>query len=275
MRKNTFFYLVLSIFFYCSSGLAETPWGWFTLFPKQRLVPSFTANPTAHQFSAGEILKNRNVSTSMGGIFSLVDVHSGWFSAQLSVGSSVYAYLDPPSSVNLVTTDFYVDFVMIDIPLTERLTIRVAPGHTSHHLSDNAYEASGLEKSLNYVRDYWDVFTIYRSEELRGFLYGGAFYNYTYQIGREINKPWLFEFGAEFFQTPIATGIVAYCGFDIKLREESNYATTQNYQLGIKFLNDNSYDVRLALDFRTGIDERGQYVRNRERWVMVAAYIDI
>ena len=211
----------------------------------------------------------------MGGIFSLVDVHWGWFSAQLSVGSSVYAYLNPPAPVNLVTTDFYVDFVMIDIPLTEKLTLRVAPGHTSHHLSDNAYDLSGLEKSLNYVRDYWNVFAIYRSEELRGFLYGGAFYNYTYQIGREINKPWLFEVGTELFQTPIASGIVAYCGFDVKLREESNYATTQNYQLGVKFLNDDGYAVRLALDFRTGIDERGQYVRNRERWVMVAAYIDI
>jgi hypothetical protein len=62
------------------------------------------------------------------------------------------------------------------------------------------------------------------------------------------------------FQTPTATGVVAYCGFDIKFREESNCATTQNYQFGVKFLNDGSYTLRLALDFRTGIDERGQYV---------------
>lgn len=211
----------------------------------------------------------------MGGIFSLVDVRWGQFTAQLSAGSSVYAYLDPPARSNLVSTDFYIDFVIIDIPLTDRWALRIAPGHTSHHLSDNAYEASGLEKSLNYVRDYWEVFAIYRSEELKGFLYGGAYYNYTYQIAREINKPWIFEVGAELLQTQLASGIIAYFGIDIKLREESHYATTQNYQLGVKFLNDDSYTVRLALDFRTGIDERGQYVQNRERWVMIAAYIDI
>jgi len=81
--------------------------------------------------------------------------------------------------------------------------------------------------------------------------------------------------GAELFQTPLTPGLIAYCGFDVKFRQESNFATTQNYQLGVKFLNDSSYTVRVALDFRTGIDERGQFIQNRDRWAMIAVYIDI
>src|SRR3989304_2247709 len=241
MKKITLF-LFLSLHFFANSFVvAETNWGWLTMFPQRRLVPAFPANPTAHQFSAGQILKNRNVIGSMGAILPVANLQWDWFSAQLSVGSSVYAYLNPPEDVNLVTADFYVDFVLIDFPLTEKLTLRVAPGHTSHHLSDDAYVASGLQKATEYVRDYWEIFAIYRSEELKGFVYGGAYYNYIYQIGREIHKPWLFEIGGEFLRTRIVETVVEYGGIDIKLRDDSHFATTQNYQLGVRFLNGSGY----------------------------------
>jgi hypothetical protein len=275
MKRITLFFFLSLLFFGSSVVFGETTWGWFTLFPERRLVPPFPANPTAHQFSAGQILKNRNVISSMGGILPVANVQWDWFAAQLSVGSSVYAYLNPPDNVNLVTADFYVDFVIIDIPLTEKLTLRVAPGHTSHHLSDNAYAASGLQQAIDYIRDYWEVFAIYRTKELKGFVYGGAYYNYTYQIGREIHKPWLFEIGGEFLQTRIVENVFAYGGIDIKLRDESHYATTQNYQIGVRFLNGNGYSLRLALNLRTGVDERGQFVKQHDRFTMLAAYIDI
>jgi hypothetical protein len=128
---------------------------------------------------------------------------------------------------------------------------------------------------MDYIRDYWEVFAVYRFEELKGFVYGGAYYNYTYLIEREINKPWLFEMGGEFLQTPIVEDVFAYGGIDIKLRNESHYATTQNYQIGVRYLNGNGYSLRLALNFRTGVDERGQFVKQHDRFTMLAAYIDI
>ena len=276
--KRPFLYLdlILILSTACSSAaLGETSYGWLTLLPRDRYVPAFSANPTAHQFSAGEILKNRNVSTSMGGIFPLANIRSGWFDAQLSVGSSVYAWLDPPGAVNLISADFAVDFVIIDLPLTELLTLRIAPGHTSQHLSDNSYESSGLKKSLNYVRDYWDAFAIYRSGELKGFVYAGAFYNYTFQIDREVNKPWLFEAGGEFLQTRIGEGLLAYAGADLKFRQESGFGSTQNYQIGVRVLNGRDYSFRFAVNYRTGLDDRGQFTGQRNRFVMVAAYIDV
>lgn len=276
LNLNLYLILFLALSAMCSTPASgETSYGWLTLLPRERYVPAFSANPTAHQFSTGEILKNRNVSTSMGGIFPLVNVRSGWLDAQLSVGSSVYAWLDPPGAVNLISADFAVDFVIIDLPLTDRLTLRIAPGHTSHHLSDNSYETSGLTKSLNYVRDYWDAFAIYRSEELKGFVYGGAFYHYTFQIDREVNKPWLFEMGGEFLQTRIGDGMVAYAGADVKFRQESGFGSTQNYQVGVRLINGRDYSVRFAVNYRTGLDDRGQFTGQRNRFVMVAAYIDV
>jgi hypothetical protein len=89
MKKNALFFFLSLLFFGSSVVFGETTWGWFTLFPQRRLVPLFPANPTAHQFSAGQILKNRNVIGSMGGILPVANAQWDWFRAQLSVGSSV------------------------------------------------------------------------------------------------------------------------------------------------------------------------------------------
>lgn len=275
-RKRLHLFFMLAVLsFLQSAGICETRWGWFVLYPRDRVVPHFSANPVAYQFSAGQILKNRNVVASVGGILRLVNLEWDSFKAQLSVGSAVYAYLDPPEEVNLISTDFYVDFVIIDIPLSNSVSLRVSPGHTSHHLSDGKYGISGLEKPVGYVRDFWDLFVVYRLAELRGFVYAGAYYNYTYQIDKEINKPWLLELGGEFFRTPIDQYLEVYVAADIRLRNESHYATTQNYQVGVRFLNEGGSTVRIALDYRAGVEERGQFIQEHNRWLMLAAYIEL
>jgi hypothetical protein len=254
---------------------AETTWEWMTLFPRERVVPLFSANPTAPQFSAGQTFENRNVSASMGALFPMIDLQWDGFKAQLSVGSSVYAYLNPPEKVNLISTDFYIDFIVIDIPLSNEWALRIAPGHTSHHLSDNAYAQSGLSKPVDYVRDYWEVFGIYRSARLKGFVYGGALYAYTHLIDKETYKPWMLEIGGEFLQTPVIENIVGYAAVDLKFRQEAKFSTTQNYQIGLRFVNSAGFSLRLAYNHRAGVDERGQFIPRHVRWNMLAVYLDV
>ena len=275
LNKEVLYSWFFSFFLMSSITSAGTTWGWMTLFPRERVVPLFSANPTAPQFSVGQIFENRNVSASMGALFPMIDLQWDGFKAQFSVGSSVYAYLNPPEKVNLISTDFFIDFIVIDIPLSEDWALRIAPGHTSHHLSDNAYAQSGLSKPIDYVRDYWEVFGIYRSAMLKGFIYGGAFYAYTHLIDKETHKPWMLEIGGEFLQTPVIENIVAYAAADLKFRQEAKYSTTQNYQIGLRFLNSSGFSLRLAYNHRAGVDERGQCIPRHARWNMLSVYLDV
>ena len=270
--KQKIFVSLIFLFFVRSIVFSES--FSLSLFPKQNLLPVFSGNGTAHRFSIAQIFDSYNVIASLGGQIPMIKISYSSFDAYFSAAASSYIQLNPMERANLVTTDYVVDFFVLDIPFSPHTVLRIGPGHTSHHLSDNEYENLQYKKSILYIRDYWQAFIIQQSTALRGFMYAGVYYSYTFVADKYLNKPWLFEIGFDGGNTQLWKQIFGYLACDIKLRQESNFATTQNYQLGIKRTGENNLTYRLAINYRTGLSEEGQFYSKYTSMGTLGFYID-
>ena len=246
----------------------------FSWLPKQTLMPAFTANSTAHRISLTRVMKNNQYVGGMGGLFPVVSMNLGRHETQFNIGSTVYTQIiRSRTHLEVVNIDFYVDAVA-DVDLHEGRVLRFGIGHTSQHFVDDALEILGYQHSINYVRDYLEAFLSQKVDLIRGYLYGGFLYHYRFRIPQAGTYHWLFEIGGEGLDYPIVPNLYAYVAFDIKFREESNYATTQNYQVGIRLNGENSRTIRLAYAYRTGLDERGQFYLQRIHWNTIGLFFE-
>jgi len=84
------------------------------------------------------------------------------------------------SSGDLLNVDFFVD-LLFDLRLNENYAIRAGAGHTSQHLSDDALKKFGNLSSINYVRDYYQLFLIRSFPQHHLTLYGGVYYNHNFK----------------------------------------------------------------------------------------------
>lgn len=203
----------------------------------------------------------------MGGVFPLISASSEGRVVQASIASTLYTQLDrPPQHLQVINVDFFVDF-FIDVALSENVILRSGLGHTSQHLTDDAIELLGYGHSINYLRDYMQLFGMYKSDAMKGYVYGGAYYNYKfktqaggkYDVPDDAPNPMIYEMGTEI--TPFQLGVSSYLygGVDIKLRGEAKFGASQNYQIGIKLLNEFGRTLRFAFNHRAGLEERGQF----------------
>ncbi len=253
---------------------AEFPEISFSFLPQKHLVPLFPANSTEHRITLTKILEMSNYTGGMGGNLPIVDISSPYLNGQFSVAGTFYAHLKKIGRhVQVITGDFFVDF-MLDVAINENLSLRFGVGHTSQHFVDDAFEILGYQNSLNYVRDYVKFFGIQKIPLIRGFVYGGFYYNYLFVITHKVDNRWIFQIGSEMFNVPITPLLTFYTGFDIKFRGELNFATSQNYQVGIKLGDGNSNTVRFAYNYRTGLEERGQFYNQYVRWNTLGIYFD-
>jgi hypothetical protein len=230
----------------------------FEFLPRQEIVPLLTADATAHRMGVTSIDLSRRISVSLGNVLPVADfmVENQMF--RIGVAGSIHAELAPDDKASLITTDFFVDYLLVDIPLIEDWILRMGVGHSSHHLSDNWFERLGKTSSLVYSRDYWQLFVVRKILLPNLFLYGGATYTYAFIINNEISRPWMIQCGGEQeFSSFLEHTMVLYGAVDVKVRQEASFATIQSYQVGMKFQNDTYRTVRLAYQFRNGVDERG------------------
>jgi len=61
---------------------------------------------------------------------------------------------------------------------------------------------------------------------------------------------------------------------DLKWKSEVAWASTQSYQCGLKLFPRNERNLRLAYTYRTGIDDRGQFFRERTDISQLGLYLD-
>ncbi len=246
----------------------------FSMFPQKNLVPQFTANATAHRMSFEKNIKINNFFGSIGTIRPLVLAEFGSTKAEASIAGSMHTTLQKsPGHWQVIDVAFFVD-VLFDVALTPTTQIRFGPGHTSHHLADDAFELLNYKKSINYVRDYYQLFAIQHINFLNGFVYSGAFYNYIFRIDSVRVDTWIFQVGAELFNTHISQNIFFYTGFDVKFHGELEYGTSQNYQIGIKYEQGDRRAIRFAYNYHTGLEERGQFFRDRTSTNTLGFYVD-
>jgi len=229
----------------------------FTVFPQKRLVQEFVADGTAHRFSIGKALQENHIYGSIGGTLPLIESPLVGKRIQASFGVSVSTQLHPQQNIAVISTEFYIDYVLLDVVWTDNIFSRIGMGHTSHHLGDNAFDVLQITKPIDYSRDYVEAFAGYSDSSFR--VYTGANYGYGFVIDHPIGKRWMFEAGIEGSLVRLGEGLVGYGAMDVKLRQELQYGSTIRFQGGIQFQNGLERLFRLALTHQTGLEERGQF----------------
>ncbi|MFA6468432.1 MAG: DUF1207 domain-containing protein [Bacteroidota bacterium] len=228
-------------------------------FPETTYVSPFAADAHAHRMEVENILLTKNVHASIGGAFPILNVFLVDRNVQASCGGSVHFELRPMGQAQIVSNDYYVDYLILDVPWSDELFVRLVSGHTSHHLSDNWYERLHLASAIRYSRDYLKLFCVYEKNIHQQF-YLGADYAYIFTVGgQRINRPWTLQIGGKQQIAKWMESLLLYASVDIKIRQEAEFAATNTMQIGIAFPMQPGRVLRLALQYRKGLDERGQF----------------
>ncbi len=230
--------------------------------PSEHLVHDFVADGTAHRFSAHQILSSREVQVSVGGIVPLIGYTVWHTPVQVSTGASIYARLDPGESIAVLSSEFSVDFFLLDVQLKEDLVARAGMGHASHHLGDGVPKDSTVHP-IDYSRDDVQLFMIHRINGFSGQFYAGFRYNYGLVVRQPVKKPLWLQFGMHAVPWSFSQELSAYVGLDIKLRQELSYGTSQRYEAGLQFKTVEGRALRLSVSYSAGFEERGQFFGKR------------
>ncbi|MBC7382609.1 MAG: DUF1207 domain-containing protein [Bacteroidia bacterium] len=243
------------------------------MLPNKKLVPLFTADARAHRLSIQKILENNSYLASMGGIFPIIQVQRKNKALQLCMAGTTYIglkrYINHGSVVN---TDFFVD-IYADAKISDHFLMRLGTGHTSQHLSDDAIVNGGI--FTNYARDYHQLFGIYKNNKYRLFVYGGGLFNYNFKVDTiDISNKFLFQFGFEHVPFKLGSNQYIFYAADFKWREELNYRSTQHYQFGYKYQKNGLRALRIAYNYSTGVEERGQFYKQNITFSSIGLYLD-
>lgn len=236
-------------------------------------MPVWTANGTLERTSISRITSEREYIASFGSVLPICDIKAYRIPFQFSIGSSIYAQLlKPPGHLEVLTSDFSAD-LLLDAKLNRSLVARFGIGHTSHHFMDDAFEISGYKMSLNYVKDFYQLAMDYTIDGLKTHIYGGAFYLYHFLVPNNISGAWMLEIGEESNLYSLNENCAFYIAEDLKFRSEFNYGTTNNLQLGFKVIRGN-HEGRIAFNYRTGFEERGQFYNRKNDFTSLSLYFD-
>ena len=241
------------------------------LFPDERIFPNFFADGTAQQFSLNKDAFTKQWIGSIGGILRIYQVTYNKLKIQIGIGATVYASLiRQPDVLDVQTAGFFVD-LPIEFRFNRYFAVRTGYGHYSAHLVDDGIEALKLH-SINYAKDYIPLLAAYSFDERGSFIYGGVRFD-TYTIP-EYNKRWNVQVGIQGGNYEIISGMKLYGAADIKLKSEVAWATTQSYQIGLRVLDKGSHAIRVAYTYRTGIEDRGQFYKDRVNLSLFGVYFD-
>ncbi|MFA5833801.1 MAG: DUF1207 domain-containing protein [Bacteroidota bacterium] len=228
-------------------------------FPESTYVSTFTADAHAHRMEVENIIFTKNERASVGGVFPVFNLDLFGTVVQANFGGSIHFELNPMGQAHVVSNDYYVDYLLLDIPVQQFYFARFITGHTSHHLSDNWYERLKLTSAIRYSRDYVKLCVI-QETDVNNQLYVGADYAYIFTVnGLRINKRWTLQTGGKVSLAEVYPSIILYAAGDCKVRQEAKFAATNTVQLGFATPMQKGKMLRISYQFRTGLDERGQF----------------
>ncbi len=246
----------------------------FFILPQKKLIPVFTADARAHRLSIQRNFDQNSYLGSMGGIFPLVQLNHQKKAIQLCVAGTTYmGLLRSVNHGSVLNIDFFVD-VYADVKLSESWLARLGTGHTSQHLSDDAIVTLGNSAFNNYARDYYQLLGVYNNKNLRILLYGGIIYNFNFKTERDLSGKSMFQFGFEHNPFKFGKTQSVYYAGDIKFRGEQNYGQTLHGQLGYKYQSVNSRVMRLAVNYSSGLEERGQFYKQNREFASAGLYLE-
>jgi len=240
----------------------------------EKLVPVFTADTRAHRMSFQKNYDENSYTASMGGIFPIIDINKNKFKGQLSAAGSTYlTLLRQSNSGSVVNTDFFAD-LFFDMQVSSKWAIRLGTGHTSQHLSDDAIIAG--KPFRNYAKDYHQAMAIFRNPKYRLIRYFGLSYIYNYKTSSDISNKVLIQAGFEEQPFKVSRAYLRniYFAGDIKFRQEIEYKSTINFQLGYRITNSEKRIFRFAYDYTIGVEERGYFQPLQRNFSHLGIYFD-
>lgn len=244
----------------------------FQLLPQSHIVQLYTADSRAHRTSVQKPINSRGYIGSMGGVFPVASISHLNQKIQFSVASSAYLTLNRwTNKGQVVNVDFFVD-MLFDLQINNNFSLRTGGGHTSQHLSDDAIQVGMI--SINYVRDYYLLFLNYNSNKKQFYAYGGITYNHNFKTTIDYSRFSIFQLGFEHSPIKWQKNNYIYYAFDLKFREESNFATSNNFQIGYKYALPMKKTSRVAFNYFTGLSEVGQTYKAISDFTTLGIYFD-
>jgi hypothetical protein len=126
------------------------------------------------------------------------------------------------------------------------------------------FEHLKMTTAFTYSRDYVKLFALYEKHVNEQF-YIGADYAYIMTVGQRILKPWIVQTGGKFPLAEYFGFLSLYGAADCTIRQDANFAATNTLQIGLSMPMQQGRIIRFALQFRTGLDERGQFIREHRQ----------
>ncbi len=242
-------------------------------FPGKKIYKNYLADVIAHQFSIVKHFESNEWSGNIGAekplLNLLIDDNLYQFTIAATVFNTlIFANFAPPH-VQVYTTDYLLDF-FIDKELGKDYLLRFNWGHISAHYSDDGiFELN--KTPINYLRDYVSLGAEKLFTEFNGKIYSAFVYNFHIQPRKDkhIHGQFGFDAGKKLWEN-----FLVYFAFDFKIKSEVNYGTTKNFQAGIKLFNEKESAVRLAYNYMSGYDERGQLYDQTDDKHLIGFYID-
>jgi hypothetical protein len=239
-------------------------------FPRNSLIPVFPADPSAHKMKIGNIPGKKDMRASLGGLIPVAETMNG--KAQLSSAASVQFGIHPAGQAEIISMEYYVEYFIIDAEVKGNWNIRTLMGHTSHHLSDTEYEKSRLSGPFNYSRDYAAAYAVYLKDDK--LFYAGANFGYVFHLEGKEKKRWQFQLGGEKILYRWYK-LHAYTALDSRWFQEAGFQFANHYQIGLLFSEITPRKLRVAYQFRHGLDERGQFFPEHYREHLILFMIDL
>jgi hypothetical protein len=238
--------------------------------PGKKLFPRQTADGLAHQLSLSRVTENREWIGAIGASLPVVQMNFPDATVQASVAATTFNRLiKTPGHLAVYTIDYKVDFPF-DLQFSN-LTLRLAVGHMSCHFADDGIEILN-RRSIQYVNDYVTVGWGYDLPLIGGNLYGIV--SYIYHTVPIPNRPWLFQLGADVGNFPLTDFARLYGAFDVRVKQDVGWGSTQSYQVGVKLFTRGDLQLRFAYTLRVGFEDRGQFYLDKETKNMYGVFLD-
>lgn len=236
------------------------------VFPAVPFFPNFPADALAHQLSLSRLTDTREWIGAIGLEAPLLQYGDR---VQWGVGATVFnRLLKTPGHITVSTVDYRVDFPA-DVRL-DSLRLRAAYGHISSHYADDGIEQLG-KRSISSVRDYLLASGAWMLGG--GFLYATAICNYHNEP--VANRKWQLQTGGEIGLVRLWNEGRITCAWDLKMKEDVGWGTTQSYQIALLMFEGSGRAVRLAYTHRRGFEERGQVFDQRAVLNLIGVCLDL
>lgn len=270
MLRTSYFILIVNMIFFNMGKLNSQSLRDLVFFPASTKIPVFPADPTAHRMKIGNIPGSKDMRASLGGIIPVVETQDR--KLRLSTAASVQFGIHPSGQAEIVSLEFYLDYIIVDYALAQYVYLRTLLGHTSHHLSDTEFEKRQLVHTINYSRDYTAIYGIYSTD--RTLMYAGANFGYVFHLEGKETKPWQFHFGGEHTLIKWKSYRV-YAATDSRWFQEAGFQFANTYQFGIRVPGNGIRSFGTAYQFRHGLDERGQFFPHHHSEQLVLFFVDL